>query len=69
MITFDLRAPFNDRWLSKNKQGLFKVNILDFGKFKAVFRIRISTFCGCIGLYDLKLPWMFFSFWNFKGPF
>ena len=48
MITFDLRAPFNYLWLSKNEQGLLKVNILDFVKFKAVFRIRIPTFCGCI---------------------
>ena len=48
MITFDLRAPFNYLGLSKNKQGLFKINILDFGKFKAVFRIRIPSFCGYI---------------------
>ena len=60
MITFDLRAPFNYLWLSKNEQGLLKVNILDFGKFKAVFRIRIPTFCGCIWLFDLKLPWICF---------
>ena len=70
MITFDLRAPFNDRWLSKNKQGLFKVNILDFGKFKAVFRIRIPTFCGYIWLFDLKLPCIcFWVFETLKGLF
>ena len=59
MITFDLRAPFNYPWLFKNKQGLFKVNTLDFGQFKAVFRIRIPTFCGFIWLFDLKLVYVF----------
>ena len=70
MITFDLRAPFNYLWLSKNKQGLLKVNILYFGKFNSLFRIWIPTFCGCIWLFDLKLPCIcFLVFETLKGLF